>query len=547
MTAVAFDLVILASGNASRLWPLTLETPKVMLSISGKPGIFHILEQVTNRGVGKVVVVCSPENVNRIRHGLRHAFNDQRFDFVFAIQESNLGPADALQTAEPYLGDAPVLLWLGDTLAEFPTLEPERNTIVASRVEDCARWCMIEADGQGNVLALHDKPATSDLDLAVIGQYYFANGARLRRAIAFGRESWRAAGREFELSMVLEDYIRDGDLSVSITDSWTDYGTMETYGRCKHWIPERFFNQIQVNAKGLLNKKSDNANIVEEMLWYSSIPEDCRILAPRKLAENLLDNSYDIEYIDYKTLSEYFVFHPIHSQTWTYVADSLIALMNEHFWGRPVHIPDIIKRTRLVYYDKTVERIDEYLPTLGIALDEPLYVNGHELGSVDELVSELKEMIPTLYDNAQQYGSVIHGDLVFSNILCSFPKPIFRVIDPRGTFGKIGPFGDYRYELAKLRQCYHGMYDAIMHGLFDLKKLERNRFELNIFPDRNEIAGIFDRSIARNLPVDMREIELVQILLLFSLIPLHHDREKAMAYFLRACAILRSHLDRVTA
>jgi dTDP-glucose pyrophosphorylase len=542
-TSTAFDLVILASGNASRLWPLTLETPKVMLSISGKPGIFHILEKVARHNVGKVVVVCSPENVNRIRQGLTHAFNGHRFEFFFPVQAANLGPADALQAAESCLGDSPVLLWLGDTLAEFPAIEADRNTIVASPVDDCARWCMIDADPNGRVIALLDKPEACALNLAVIGQYYFASGKRLRRAIAHGRELWRASGREFELSMVLDDYIREGELYVAAAESWIDYGTMETYGRCKQWIPERFFNEINVNAKGLLSKKSENANIVEEMLWYSSIPEDCRILAPRKLAENLLENSYDIEYIDYKTLSEYFIFHPIHPQTWAYAADSLIALMNEHFWGRPVHIPDIQKRTRMVYHDKTVERIDEYLPDLGIDLDAPLYVDGRDLGPVNELISELKALIPRLYENAQQYSSVIHGDLVFSNILCSFPKPIFRVIDPRGTFGKIGPFGDYRYELAKLRQCYDGMYDAIMHGLFDLRRLEQNRYELSIFPDRAEIARIFDETVARRLPVDMREIELIQILLLFSLIPMHHDRQKAMAYFLRACKILRSHLE----
>lgn len=543
-TTRSFDLVILASGNASRLWPLTLDTPKVMLSISGKPGIFHILDKVTYRNVGKVVIVCSPENIGRIRQVLKHCFDQNRFNFEFAVQQQNLGPADALQAAEPFLSEAPVLLWLGDTLAEFPEADGQPNFIVVSKVDSPERWCMVEIDERSRVAALLDKPKDSDLELAVIGQYGFASGVELKAALEHGRTMWKAAGAEFELSMVLDHYIGRNELYAREIDSWTDYGTMDSYSRCKLWIPERFFNQINVNHKGLLNKKSENASIVEEMLWYSSIPEDCRILAPRKVSENLLDNSYDIEYIDYKTLSEYFIFHPIHPQTWEFIADNLIGLMDEHFWSRPVNIRDIRKRTRMVYYDKTVERIDEYIDKLGIAQDQPLFINGVDHGTVNDLISLLKSLIPSLYTNASDYCSVIHGDLVFSNILCSFPRPIIRVIDPRGTFGKIGPFGDYRYELAKLRQCYDGMYDAIMHDLFSLERSEVNSFELKIFPDRRIVKTIFDRTMMKRLKIDLLEIELIQILLLFSLIPLHHDKRKAMAYFLRACSTLKDHLPK---
>lgn len=534
----AFDLVVLASGNASRLWPLTLETPKVLLSISGKPGLFHILDRVAEQPVGRVIIVCSPENIGRIRQTLVHCFDHHRFTFEFVVQQENRGPADALQAAEPCLSQLPVLLWLGDTLADFPVIEPGRSFISVAEVDSPQRWCMVETGAHGEVLSLQDKPSRSSLSLAVIGQYYFSSAALLREALAHGRQQWAAAGKEFELSMVLDYAIGRGELFAQRTDSWTDYGTMETYSQCKVWVPERFFNHISVNAKGLLTKRSVNANIVEEMFWYSSIPEDCRILAPRKLAENLLDNSYDIEFIDYKTLSEYFIFHPIHAQTWKFIADGLIQLMNEHFWSRPVQIHDIQKRTRLVYHDKTVERLEEYVDTIGVQLDRPLTVNGIDYGCVDDLLATLKSEIPALYDNAADYCSVIHGDLVFSNILCSFPKPIFRVIDPRGTFGKIGPFGDYRYELAKLRQCYDGMYDAIMHGLFELQKTGPNDFSLKIFPDRSEVRTIFDAAISSRLNVDLKEIELIQILLFFSLVPMHHDPVKALAYFLRACTIL---------
>lgn len=544
----AFDLVILAAGNASRLWPLTLDTSKVMLCISGKPGLFHILDKMPHADVNKVIIVCSPDGVGRIRQTLDHCFGGNRFKFELVVQRESKGPADALQAAESSFSALPVLLWLGDTLADFPPIDGVRNFITTSKVENPARWCMVEHDADNSVIALQDKPRHSSLTAAVIGQYYFTSGEELCNALAHGRSLWRAAGAEFELSMVLDYYIKKQQLFMHSTDSWTDYGTMQSYAQCKQWIPERFFNHISVSEHGLLTKTSVNANIVEEMLWFSSIAEDCRILAPRKVSENLLENSYAIEYIDYKTLSEYFIFHPIHSTTWEYIATSLLDMMIKYFWGRPVRIPDIEKRTKLVYYDKTLERVDKYVNKIDVQLDRPLIVNDREYGTVRELLAKLETLIPTLYAGAANYCSVIHGDLVFSNILCSFPKPIFRLIDPRGTFGKIGPFGDYRYELAKLRQCYEGMYDAIMHNLFDLEKVATNRFAFRIYPDRADVRAIFDKAIVDRLSMPLHEIELIQILLFFSLVPLHHEPTKAMAYFLRACTSLgdyiQKHLDR---
>ena len=42
---------------------------------------------------------------------------------------------------------------------------------------------------------------------------------------------------------------------------------------------------------------------------------------------------------------------------------------------------------------------------------------------------------------------------------------IFKLIDPRGNFCIDTNYGDYRYDIAKLRHCYHGRYDEIKNNL----------------------------------------------------------------------------------
>lgn len=50
-TILRCPVVIMAGGLGSRLMPLTEETPKPLLSVSGKPVIVHILEQFRSEGV----------------------------------------------------------------------------------------------------------------------------------------------------------------------------------------------------------------------------------------------------------------------------------------------------------------------------------------------------------------------------------------------------------------------------------------------------------------------------------------------------------------
>ena len=143
-------------------------------------------------------------------------------------------------------------------------------------------------------------------------------------------------------------------------------------------------------------------------------------------------------------------------------------------------------------------------------------------------------------EDSINYISIIHGDTAFSNILLSPRNMIFKFIDPRGNFGTDTIYGDYRYDLAKLRHCYHGRYDDIINDLFTLK--DDTNLELKFH--RNNNYEIYDEVMKQN-NINIDDIELMEGLLFISMIPLHKDYpERQIAFFIQGLIILNNQLKR---
>jgi NDP-sugar pyrophosphorylase family protein len=98
-------VAILAGGLATRLRPLTDRVPKALLSIAGRPFIFHQLELLMRQGVDRVVL-C----VGHLGEQVEAAVGDGRtlglqIRYSFDGQEL-LGTGGALKQALPLLGDS---------------------------------------------------------------------------------------------------------------------------------------------------------------------------------------------------------------------------------------------------------------------------------------------------------------------------------------------------------------------------------------------------------------------------------------------------------
>jgi hypothetical protein len=149
---------------------------------------------------------------------------------------------------------------------------------------------------------------------------------------------------------------------------------------------------------------------------------------------------------------------------------------------------------------------------------------------------KVAEASKKLIDTSPDYAGYVHGDPTFSNVLWSLKTGTFKLLDPRGDFGGLGPAGDFRYDLAKIANG--PTVAAIMHDLFTVDEehgaLGVTGYRLHISPQRIEEQVALEGPLGRYAPAYQREI--LQANQLLSSAPLH-DQRQGLALYLLGCKL----------
>ncbi len=171
--------LILSGGKGTRLRPLTHTSAKQLVPVANKPVLFYGIEAMAAAGIEEVGIIIAPETGAEIREaaGDGSAFG---ISIEYIEQEAPLGLAHAVLTAEPYLGDSPFVMYLGDNLLrdgivdlvrEFRTESPDA-LILLTPVPDPQHYGVAELNN-GSVARLVEKPEQPQTDLALVGVYMF--------------------------------------------------------------------------------------------------------------------------------------------------------------------------------------------------------------------------------------------------------------------------------------------------------------------------------------------------------------------------------------
>jgi hypothetical protein len=204
-----------------------------------------------------------------------------------------------------------------------------------------------------------------------------------------------------------------------------------------------------------------------------------------------------------------------------------------------------------MYVGKTRRRLETMRcdPALAALLghDGEVIVNGAPLANLVSLWPRIEAEVARLEGSGR--GTVVHGDLCLSNILYDLRSRICKLIDPRGSFGAVGIYGDPRYDIAKLWHSVHGLYDFIVNDLFRAS-IDGNRVELSIraTPAHREIEARFERVFFEDRSAESlyprRDVQLVTALLFASMPALHDDRPaRQLAMYVRALQLLDEYFN----
>jgi len=183
--------LILSGGKGTRLRPITHTSAKQLIPVANRPVLFYGIQAMADAGIEEVGIIIAPETGPEIQEV---AGDGSRFGvrITYITQDEPAGLAHAVLTAEPFLGDAPFVMYLGDNLlqggiqelvAAFTASAPDA-LILLTPVEDPEHYGVAELE-EGRVVALAEKPPEPKTNLALVGVYMFTAGIHdAARAIA---------------------------------------------------------------------------------------------------------------------------------------------------------------------------------------------------------------------------------------------------------------------------------------------------------------------------------------------------------------------------
>ncbi len=223
--------IIPLAGKGTRLRPHTLNTPKPLLKVAGKPVLSFILDDLKAVGVTDVVcVVGYMQDV--IRSWIRTEYPELNAHFV--EQEVQDGTAGAVALAEPFIDDE-VLIVFADAVLEVDyslarTLDPEYAGVIwAKEVENYQRFGVIVTREDGTMERIVEKPTEPISKLANIGLYYIRDHELLFEGIHHTLDQEPGPSGEFYLTDAFQ-YMVDHDARIltAPVEGWWDAGKPET-------------------------------------------------------------------------------------------------------------------------------------------------------------------------------------------------------------------------------------------------------------------------------------------------------------------------------
>ena len=241
--------LILSGGTGTRLRPLTYTSAKQLVPVANKPVLFYGIEALAAAGIDEIGIIIAPETGGEIRNAVGDG-GSFGVSITYIEQHAPLGLAHAVLTAEPFLGDCPFVVYLGDNLLRdgvtdlvntFRGEEPDA-LILLTPVNDPENYGVAELDGANRVARLVEKPRQPATNLALVGVYMFTP------AIFEAARGIEPSGRgELEITDAIQRLV-DSGLRVDphiVHGWWKDTGQVQDMLEANHLILDDLEERIE--------------------------------------------------------------------------------------------------------------------------------------------------------------------------------------------------------------------------------------------------------------------------------------------------------------
>ena len=223
------NIIIPMAGRGTRLRPHTLTVPKPLIPIAGKPIVERLVEdivKVCDGLVEKIGFIIDRGFGSEVEEQLKKIANRANSEGYMFYQDDKLGTAHAILCAQQLL-EGNVVVAFADTLfkADFTLDKSQDGIIWVQQVDDPSAFGVVELNESNVITGFVEKPQEPLSDLAIIGIYYFKDGAFLRDELQYLIDNDVIVKGEYQLTDALENMKLKGcEFVPGQVSEWLDCG-----------------------------------------------------------------------------------------------------------------------------------------------------------------------------------------------------------------------------------------------------------------------------------------------------------------------------------
>jgi NDP-sugar pyrophosphorylase family protein len=503
--ALNYKVLITTSGIGSRLGEFTKFTNKSLLRVGKKPVISHIIESYP---LDIEIVITLGYFGKQVKDFLNIAYPKRVFTFIDVDNFNGEGSSllYSMLCAKHEL-QCPFIFHASDTIVLDNIPTPSYNWNGGFSGKGSSQYTSFDKRG-ANVVSFFDKGHLNPdlLHIGIVGIYDFEIFWKL------ASDTIVDLNHTNQLSDVdvLKRFIKSHEIKVQHFNTWFDIGNVEKMKEAKDYFNDESFH--------VLDKVKESVYYVDDYV--------IKFFSEEKIAKNrvtrtkyipsavpkIVDSAgsfYKYEYVEGKLFSEIANRSNFHE---------LLKWAQANLWKdvSSFSFKEFNSITRKFYFDKTIERVTQFLDERGID-DSDNFINGEYVPTVNKLLSMID--FDWLCNSTPK---TFHGDFILDNVI-QISKDEFKLIDWRQDFGGQLEAGDQYYDLAKLA---HNL--VVNHGIIDADEFQvligsENIITLNIHRLQSlvDAENIYFKYL-NDTNFDINKVKILRSIIWLNMSPLHH-------------------------